>query len=344
MQLRKKITDPETIKSTVQKDLSEPEKINEITHLVAMGHDINETDVLGFTALHWAAYSNEPELVSALIRLGANVNLIGDRRATPLINAARSRQENTSKIIDILCSNRADVNFLSLEGTPLDHAVDTKYASRNKGVKVEIVNTLIKHKASVDSAIAELMDSDCMLYDDHISILKILFKYTIDPFKISNWLYVNGIGAYIHSNIRYHPELIDPIIDAISAVESLEKRAALYNEIIQTCEAKKNKDIKNVDLFKQAVLKALYELITLIKEKKSAEVSQRLNLPERGGVVKVISDYVDSEDRITISDFVIFSSASMFKKSKPTPADCSISKVPASAIASTRIVKPYRSA
>lgn len=56
--------------------------------LITRRTDVNQSQSDGTTALHWAIYYNDPELVTALLRRAADVNARNDYGATPLSQAA----------------------------------------------------------------------------------------------------------------------------------------------------------------------------------------------------------------------------------------------------------------
>jgi hypothetical protein len=53
-------------------------------HLLEKGVDINETNMFGQTALHYAAWAMMPKLIEKLIEMGADVNLVDGFGQTPL--------------------------------------------------------------------------------------------------------------------------------------------------------------------------------------------------------------------------------------------------------------------
>ena len=61
-----------------------------VRSLLAQDADVNATQGDGATALHWAAYRNDPEMTAALIRAGVDVQAANDFGVTPLALAARN--------------------------------------------------------------------------------------------------------------------------------------------------------------------------------------------------------------------------------------------------------------
>jgi len=69
-------------------ELVESEQRAEALAAVARGVDVNERSVDGTTALHWAVYHNDQELVAQLVANGADVNAVNDYGTTPVATAA----------------------------------------------------------------------------------------------------------------------------------------------------------------------------------------------------------------------------------------------------------------
>jgi ankyrin repeat protein len=103
--------------------------------------DVNAPQVDGMTALHWAAYHDDQEIVDLLVRAGANVNAVNRYGVTPLSLACTN---GNGEAIDLLLKAGADPNA-SLPGgeTPLMTAART-------GI-VGAVKALLSHGAHVDS-------------------------------------------------------------------------------------------------------------------------------------------------------------------------------------------------
>ena len=103
--------------------------------------DVNTPQVDGMTALHWAAYQDDLEIVELLVRAGSNVNASNRYGVTPLSLACTN---GNGAMIELLLESRADPNA-SLPGgeTPLMTAARTG--------SVAAVKALLSHGASVDA-------------------------------------------------------------------------------------------------------------------------------------------------------------------------------------------------
>jgi len=85
--------------------------------------DVNAPQVDGATALHWAVYRDEPEIVNQLIRAGANVNVANREGMTPLAMAALYGRPT---IIDALLEAHGDAKQRTANGETL-----MMFAARN---------------------------------------------------------------------------------------------------------------------------------------------------------------------------------------------------------------------
>ena len=89
---------------------------------------VDVSDGYGWTALHYASWFSQTDVIKHLLDKGANMNR-QDRykKNTPLHKAA---QNNKTEAVRILIENGADVNLMNyVNKTPLDYA--------NKGSKVK---------------------------------------------------------------------------------------------------------------------------------------------------------------------------------------------------------------
>jgi len=101
------------------------EKPEIISALVKRGADVNEADIIfsGTPLSAAAASSSYPEIIDELIKLGAEINkVVGSNDKTPLIIA--SELNSNSEIIERLIYHGADINYKDLTGrTALEQAI-----------------------------------------------------------------------------------------------------------------------------------------------------------------------------------------------------------------------------
>jgi uncharacterized protein len=95
----------------------------------------------GTTALHWAVYNDDAELVDRLVAAGADVNARNDYGATPLSQAA---VVGNVRVIRRLISARADVEAANADG-------QTALMVLARSSNVEAAKLLLKRGAKVDT-------------------------------------------------------------------------------------------------------------------------------------------------------------------------------------------------
>jgi ankyrin repeat protein len=112
-----------------------------LTQMLDSGADINQRDADGYTALHWAAYSNKLESAKILVQRGANLESLDNSKFTPLTVAACYNQ---AAVASFLVEKGANVNAQEDNGwSPLAYAA----SNRNLG----LVTTLVNNKADVNA-------------------------------------------------------------------------------------------------------------------------------------------------------------------------------------------------
>lgn len=85
--------------------------------LLAAGAPVNEAENDGSTALLWATYQSDPDMVAALLEAGADANTANRLGLTPLLQAART---GDAAVLRLLLENGADPNAAITAGeTPL---------------------------------------------------------------------------------------------------------------------------------------------------------------------------------------------------------------------------------
>lgn len=96
--------------SAIASDIADAAMNNDydsVFSLIDKGVDVNEQQIDGQTALHWAVVANETEVVQKLIEAGADVNAKNRTNATPLMLAAIN---GAPQIIQLLLDQGADPN------------------------------------------------------------------------------------------------------------------------------------------------------------------------------------------------------------------------------------------
>jgi ankyrin repeat protein len=113
-----------------------------IQQLLATGVDVNEPQVDGATALHWAVQVQDAALVERLLKAGANATAANRVGATPLMLAAIN---GDAPILALLLDHGADVN------APLSVTGDTALMLAARTGLPEAVELLLQRGAIVDA-------------------------------------------------------------------------------------------------------------------------------------------------------------------------------------------------
>jgi ankyrin repeat protein len=102
--------------------------------------DIDLQDYLAWTPLHWAAWLNNSDIISILIKNGANIDAKGKNNETPIYLAAF---KGNIEAVKILLDNKANVEIKTILGNAPLHM-----ASYNE--HIEVISMMLSHKADID--------------------------------------------------------------------------------------------------------------------------------------------------------------------------------------------------
>ena len=120
--------------------VSNGNKAEALSHIAA-GADVNVLRSDGSTALLYAAYMGDAELVKALLDKGANPNLRNEYGAFPLSEAV---QAGAQEVVDLLLAHKADPDLANLEG-------ETALMVAARGGNLAAASALLKAGADVNA-------------------------------------------------------------------------------------------------------------------------------------------------------------------------------------------------
>ncbi len=106
------------------------------------GADVNTTSVDGTTALHWAAYREDLDLVRQLLAAGADPNIANDYGSLPLAEAAMS---GNTALLELLLAAGAEVDAANEDGQTALMVVARTH-------RTDAARLLIEHGADVNRA------------------------------------------------------------------------------------------------------------------------------------------------------------------------------------------------
>jgi ankyrin repeat protein len=147
--------------------------VDEVRKLIAAGSDVNAPEADGTSALLWAVYQSQPELVTVLLEAGADPNAPNNFGVTPLLQASRAGDAAT---VTALLQGGADIAAATRDGeTPL------MAAARAGGVAA--VNVLLEHGAD-PNAVEALEDQTALMWataEGHFDVVDALLDAGADP-------------------------------------------------------------------------------------------------------------------------------------------------------------------
>jgi uncharacterized protein len=154
-------------------DAAQQGDISTVRRLVQEGVDVNQPQVDGSTALHWATFDDDVAMTQFLLDAGADPNVRNRVGAPPLLSAAIN---GNAEVLALLLDKGADVNMtVSATGdTPLMLAART-------GI-IPAINVLLEHGADVNARETWGQTTPLMwaVAEDHAEVARLLIEKGAD--------------------------------------------------------------------------------------------------------------------------------------------------------------------
>lgn len=161
----------------------------DVIDVLELGADVNYQGKKGFAALHWVAKRGHSHVLWALLQpqVGANINIVDNRNATPLMYACDSMSSEQAVIVrEILNTDKAKVNI------------------RDSGGNTALLNAIYKNNVWV---VRELL-----LYPRKISVLLKQEKEDPSPYELGQFIFTNGLLSEVED---IHPFVLEPALGSI---------------------------------------------------------------------------------------------------------------------------------
>lgn len=147
----------------------EKNRIEIVSFLLEMGADVNVIDSYGNTPLLYACKKNNREIVSLLLNAGASVNVKDDNNISPLMYAI---QNGFQKVTRLICEKRPNFNEVGAGGlTALMHA-----CRKNDFL---LVKYLLKFEPNVNQP--DDLGQSAIFHAEDIKIVKLLLDNGANP-------------------------------------------------------------------------------------------------------------------------------------------------------------------
>ena len=147
--------------------------LDRVRELISSGGDVNAAQPDGTTALLWAAYESNPEMVTALIEAGADPNAANEFGVTPLLQASRI---GDVAVIGALLEAGADIDMTSPNG-------ETALMAAARTGRVDAVSLLLAH-GSDPNAVESFWEQTALMWaavEGHDDVIDVLLAAGADP-------------------------------------------------------------------------------------------------------------------------------------------------------------------
>lgn len=192
-------------------DAAEQRDLAGVRKLLASGAGVNAAQVDGTTALHWATYHDDAELVALLVKAGANVNAVNRYGVPPLAQACTNRN---AEIVNLLLKAGADANA-KMKGS------ETVLMLAARSGNVEAVKALLTGGARVKDR--ERLGQTALMWaaaEGHTGVVRALMAAGAD----FNETLDSGFNAFLFAVRGGHLDTVRALIAAGADVKALMKR------------------------------------------------------------------------------------------------------------------------
>ncbi len=182
-------------------DAAEQRDKASVRTLLQTGVDVNAAQVDGTTALHWAAYHDDPEMAGVLVRAGANVSAVNRYGASALAEACRN---GNAAIVKLLLEAGADANTTMKGG-------ETVLMLAAHSGNAETVKALLAHGADPNQR--ERLDQTALMWaaaEGHAAVVRALIEAGADL----NARLDSGFTPFFFAVREGRPDVVQAFIEA----------------------------------------------------------------------------------------------------------------------------------
>lgn len=176
--------------------------------LLRTGIDVNAAQIDGTTALHWAAYHDNAEIVALLVRAGANVNVTNRYGVPPLAEACTN---GSPAIVKLLLDAGANANATMKGGESV-----LMLAARSGNI--DVVKALLAHDARPEAH--ERLGQTALMWaaaEGHTEVVRALLNAGADR----NAVLDSGFNAFLFAVRGGHLDTVRTFLTAGADVNAL---------------------------------------------------------------------------------------------------------------------------
>jgi len=181
--------------------LAEHGEWSALSEVVAEGSEVNEAQVDGMTALHWAVWRDEVDAVKTLLAKGAVATAANRYGVTPL---SLTCENGNGEIAELLLAAGADANGTLAGG-------ETALITASRTGKIEVVRALISHGADIDARQRKQQTAlHWAAHEGHADVVQLLISMGADQYRRLN----SNFTPWLLAARQGHPEVIRVLLRA----------------------------------------------------------------------------------------------------------------------------------